>query len=57
LQTFDSNRSARASPKVHSDGLTGGVCKEQGRIQRKIPQEQIHHSAAVTEIPEIIRPV
>ena len=24
----------RASPKAHSDGATGGVCKEQGRIHR-----------------------
>ena len=24
----------RASPKPHSDGATGGVCKERGRINR-----------------------
>ena len=38
--------SSRASPRLHSDGLTGGVCKEQGRIQRKISLLQAHHSAA-----------
>ena len=26
----------QASPRPHSDGLTGGVCKEQGRIQRRM---------------------
>ena len=27
-------RNDRASPKANSDGLTGGVCKEQGHIHR-----------------------
>ena len=28
------DQQGRASPKLNSDGATGGVCKEQGRIHR-----------------------
>ncbi len=31
---FDTTKIGRASPKANSDGATGGVCKEQGRIHR-----------------------
>ena len=31
---FDTTKIDRASPEANSDGATGGVCKEQGRIHR-----------------------
>ena len=31
---FVTTKIDRASPKANSDGATGGVCKEQGRIHR-----------------------